>query len=1197
MATVDLSRASTEFRKHFTSVRAQMGRVFTDDDHNDNERLHDEDERRSRVHIIGPAGSPDAGFLIKGPTVTNGRMNFDIMPGTFYLGGHRLDLEQMEKFQTQADWVSMGHEDMPLPPGNASRFDLVYLECWQQPVSAVEDSELFEIALGGPDTSVRMRLMRRVRVFAGSQTGDCHQAWANLTAQWATLGLGTLNAHHELVVNTKLTVGFAAGSDKSDLCSPPVAGGYLGAENQAIRVQLVDATHFTWGFDNAAPLYRVTIGPNSHGQLRKVTMLTAPKDQAHWPVAGQVVELLPWSAVLSNQEKVSEVSGFLTRVDASYDPDTRELFLADAVPTDSGHLQPGFLYMRVWNRGSDTTSPVAIPFVNGTPVALGNSGLNVTFSGSDHHPADYWIIAARPASPNRVVPWLLEAGRGPHGIRRYYAPLAVITWTPGGGTGTVVHDCRNTFPPLTRLRSCCTYTVGDGVSSQGHFGSIQAAINALPREEGGEVCVLPGEHWGQVVIDGRQNITIHGCGQRSVLRAAEGNSAALLRITNGSQGITVDNLALVAAEGIAIHLEQVPGGPHLERIILSDLDIRGRDRSTIFGQGGKFVTVCNSRITIVPLVVPLGTGASTAGLEPAIFLAGEDLLIEGNRILAGEDLLSEGNRTLAAATGRFVNMALGGVQIAGDSRRVEIRRNVIEGGNGNGITLGSLSFVPADNASSVEFLTNFFASATVRPFFGNTYRVTDNGCLEIDPHPPSLKGDNDEPLVPISDGDLTHVRIVDNDIARMGTSGISVVRFFVLGEQPDFITVDHLTIENNRIRECMRLELANISPNLHDIAAYGGIVLADGAYVIVRDNVVMDNGTNFHDPICGIFVLHVEGVAIDGNRILGNGRMSDPDNTPRPGQRGGIVIGLARARTPSTLTPLPGFTGARQDGVPAARIHDNIVVSPEGRALKLIAVGPVSVQGNQFTTKGSHALNRTPFPGNAMVGARNFAMAPAAQVAYTNRQATSSPLTAFLDALGGAVVSIVNLGVSNEIYLQLLGFSGLGLVQPSENVDDFDDDLRLFVGGNVLFNDNQVVLDALAPSVTLSLSAVLLLSLDDVSMVGNQCDCDMVFDFVGINALVVGWSVRVTDNRFKEGLLNAFLSAFTAGLWFNTTTDNQGTHCFIDVGLRQPTISITNVQPGNITLRFNTHFLPGDRCTLFDNRKDAIGATFGVLRV
>lgn len=39
-----------------------------------------------------------------------------------------------------------------------------------------------------------------------------------------------------------------------------------------------------------------------------------------------------------------------------------------------------------------------------------------------------------------------------------------------------------------------------------------------------------------------------------------------------------------------------------------------------------------------------------------------------------------------------------------------------------------------------------------------------------------------------------------------------------------------------------------------------------------------------------------------------------------------------------------------------------------------------------------------------------------------------------------------------------------------------------------------------------------------------------------------GISVRASNNRLKEGLLNAFYSAITLGI-INTTTDNQATHC------------------------------------------------------
>ena len=122
---------------------------------------------------------------------------------------------------------------------------------------------------------------------------------------------------------------------------------------------------------------------------------------------------------------------------------------------------------------------------------------------------DFWIIAARPESPNVLVPWDFFTGRPPHGVRRWLTPLAVIDWPGGLSDGTVDSDCRETFPPLTRLRNCCTYTVGDGTTSFGQFQSIQDAVDALPAE-GGQICVLPGLYLEAVRIVNRKNVTITG---------------------------------------------------------------------------------------------------------------------------------------------------------------------------------------------------------------------------------------------------------------------------------------------------------------------------------------------------------------------------------------------------------------------------------------------------------------------------------------------------------------------------------------------------------------------------------------------------------------------------------------------------------------------------------------------------------------
>jgi hypothetical protein len=471
MATYDLSRSATDFRKRYSGVRMQQGRVLMDDDFNEAERLDAEDARRVGVDVIGPAGSPDDGFRLNVPTTGQLKDKLVLSAGSFYVGGLRLELENDEAFNEQKDWLQQGSgpgETLTAPPG--PQFDFVWLDVWQQPVSAVEDKELFEVALGGADTSVRIRTMRRARVLPNVGDVDCADAWAKLLVSLNTQG--TLNGDFELVPDTSLKVEPEGTAPPDDLCSPPITGGYLGAENQAIRVQIVDNNQFTWGFDNGAPLYRVKLVADNNGLFRKIHMLTVPKDQAHYPLEGQVVELLPWSALLSNGQKNAELSGFMAKVDGGYNPDTQDLRITAAPDDDTGSPplpfgqrwsarsdaaainnedppDDGYFYMRVWNRGADTTSPAAIGFVPDAPVSLAKTGLQVTFSGTNLRKNDFWIIAVRPETPNAVVPWKLSAGRAAHGVRRWIAPLGVIHWPGGGARVEVVDDCRPTFVPLT----------------------------------------------------------------------------------------------------------------------------------------------------------------------------------------------------------------------------------------------------------------------------------------------------------------------------------------------------------------------------------------------------------------------------------------------------------------------------------------------------------------------------------------------------------------------------------------------------------------------------------------------------------------------------------------------------------------------------------------------------------------------------
>lgn len=1119
MATGDISRNAFDPNKHYSGVRMQQGRVITDDDWNANERIEDEDHRRARVDIIGPAGTPDDGFRIDNPTIdTNNNIDFDILAGSFYLGGLRLEMEKMaevETFLTQKDRLQQP-DNLPKGPttGTVERFDLVYLEAWQQPVSAVEDKELFEVALGGPDTSTRMRTMRRVRVKTNIGEDNCEAAWESLKNTWINDNKGTLNQHNERVPDVKLKVGFSGDGSRKDLCKPDVHGGYLGAENQAIRVQLVDETHFTWGFDNASPLYRVQVA--SDGVT--VSMLTEPKDQAHWPLVGQAVEILPRSAVLPNGEKIAEIQGQLFKVATSYNPDDSTLTL-DA-PLDTNFVKeweedangvvsvviPDYLFMRVWNRGPDRSSNAKIP-INPAPVTLEHTGIEVTITGNDCVAGDYWIIAARPETPNQVVPWELEQGKPPNGIRRFYAPLAIIRWGYEDQkiVGEVIRDCRKTFKPLTAQtdhESCCAVTVGAG----GDFNKIQEAVAYLSGGEGGRICILPGEYDEKVSIRDAENIAITGCGEDT--RIFSGNPEPVIYVKN-SQNIRIESLSISAHDNeIGILLEgNPPGGLSeayyttegttlLREITLSDLHITAATCSAVQAQGCHFLTIRGCRIQM----------KNIQGTSPGIFVVGDDVLIRDNVIKVEPGETNAGNETPKV-------LARGGLQVGGTSDRVRIINNLIQGGKGSGITLGSIKILDQQN--------NIF-----REYFQWFTRYLDI-CMPGSTFIPHTEEDEEGEKKKTSVGALSEIHIEGNRIFDMGLNGIGAAGFFSLVETDEFITVERLTILNNEIRRCLQSPL-EIPAEMINSMGYGGISLADVEYLVIQGNIIEDNGPDHLEPICGIFILHGEGVDISNNRILNNGAKTDePSKGAKPGPRGGINILYTVAPTlPLTILDieLP-----RQDGVPAARIHDNIVTTPLGRALSIIALGPVSVVGNQFTSKGV--------------------------------------VLRYIPSLIAATVGIVNLGVSNELYGQLFLFSTLSqrnpetfgsrynayyttddaVFFPQEGLDDLAVG-KYLANGNVLFSNNQCVLDLLEIEIGFSVSSILIFSLDDIGFHNNQCDCSMFIDFILSQAILLGFSLRVSDNRFKEGFFNALFSAITMGL-LNRTALNQATHCIWANGL------------------------------------------------
>jgi hypothetical protein len=275
----------------------------------------------------------------------------------------------------------------------------------------------------------------------------------------------------------------------------------------------------------------------------------------------------------------------------------------------------------------------------------------------------------------------------PIGPRRFHAPLALVTWpTPLGGEPEI-DDCRNRFRRLCRIKGCCTYQVGDGQVSFGDFNTVQEAIEALP-PEGGEICLLPGTHNGRIDLRNRENILISGCGSRARIEIATDpahpNRPGVW--LNGAAAIRFADFAIAGAGG------PVFGATSASDITFQRLAILARDSAAIAIARGEHILVADCDIRAQALAQAL-SAADLAGLLPLVYLAGDELTVERSRIAATFADLNH-NR-----------VALGGIQIGGASSDVRIEDNRIEGGNGHGITLGSL--IPGEKREGNDTVIRF----------------------------------------------------------------------------------------------------------------------------------------------------------------------------------------------------------------------------------------------------------------------------------------------------------------------------------------------------------------------------------------------------------------------------------------------------------------------------------------------------------
>jgi hypothetical protein len=971
--------------------------------------------------------------------------DFPIGPGRFYVDGILCENEAPQRY--------LGQPDFPSPPPLTAGRHLVYLDVWLRHITALDDPAIREVALGGPDTATRTKTVWQVKTFAGSSGLKCAgdlQAWTDAIAP----STGKLSAR-------------AKPDPLSDKpCIVPPGAGYRRLENQLYRVEIHNpgtlsgsgaVPTFKWSRDNGAVVAQVR-----SANINKITLSSSQQDSSVGFAPGQWIELID-----AGQELRGE-PGALTQITV----------VDDLVLTVNPAPAAGTTFAKVRRWDFAGLVPVSIPATNNGYIPL-EDGVEVKFEPGSYRTGDYWMIPAR--TDRGTVEWPQDSSTppnpvalSPQGIVHHFCRLAIVD-VAADGKVKFIEDCRRLFPPLTELEDCCgccTKTVG--ATSAADYRSLQEAIDALP-DKGGQICILDGVYEEKAVLAHRHDVVIIGCGSQSVLKP---------RLVDGAE------------TGPILQIR------NCRNVRVESLTFRQERRSALDVIESVQVTVCDSNFVM----------HNPRAFEPAIYFQVKEGLIERSVItgmrgmeahIPGREEPFEKRAAAFEMHSTAFSHPASAIQLAGGCEEVRVSDNLISWIAGQGITLGSIETTTGPDGKPTR--------VPGRP------RSPDDPCDDcVDPGtavPPKTRTPEGTEIRYRTPDLLERIQIDRNRIYRTGLDGIGVIGFFNLREIDEIVTVRSLTIRKNQIRDCVQRPPANIKSVMSGQMGYGGIALSDVSELVIHDNVIEHNGITHAQPVCGVFVAHGEGIDLCRNRILDNGRLQ----VERPnGPCGGVFIALAVAPvSASGVSKNVGMVRAsaalppEATGVPALRLEENIVSSPFGRALTVIALGPVSVADNQFTS-GAVLIKENP---------------------------------TLLDA---ATVFILDLGISNELYFQALSFSAMHR-NPSEPTFQRSGLGPRLVNGNVLFNDNQCSLDLLEPASRPAVSSITILSLDDIAFQENQCDCNLWRDdFVFIHALLGAPSLRVTANRFKEGLFSAILSGMTVGL-LNETAHNQATHCLLAI--------------------------------------------------
>jgi hypothetical protein len=528
----DFTRITHDPKKHYSSVLKQQGRVDLDADWNEYTQIQEYFRITGNKDIIGRSGVPyntRNGFFVNrtGDNKSLELKSGNTVPARIYVDGILCEMEE---------------DISPLPNPDKDGKYVVYLDVWQRHITVNEDSNIAEVALGGPDTTTRVKTEWQVRFSAADKDPIDYRKFRCSDSAWApenSKSTGQLNARAEQP------------DVKEGLCEVEAKSGYRGLENRLYRVEIHTPgkngeAAFKWSRDNGSVAFSIQdLKYNTTTGSAAIALKQPGKDEY------LTLKIGDWIEISDDQNELNLKKGLLAQVAEGSDLTKRIVVINVSKHDIDPYLSNSVTHLKLHRWDQKTTGTVDL--VNGTiQVTAGiwiplEDGVEVNFSQGVYQIGDYWLIPAR--TRLRDILWPVADDKTPlpqtrRGIEHHYCILSFALYK--NGEWMEPYDCRRLFPSLNNLKPACCIPVYPGEN-------IQEIIDCVIAQGGGCICLCDGVHDvpGPLKLINAENLTLCGENTATVVHFEKTDD-------NGNGGFILDNCSNVTITGMVLLGENIP---------------------------------------------------------------------------------------------------------------------------------------------------------------------------------------------------------------------------------------------------------------------------------------------------------------------------------------------------------------------------------------------------------------------------------------------------------------------------------------------------------------------------------------------------------------------------------------------------------------------------------------------------------------